>query len=131
MAINTTGAPALPCCGLRRKPASLSLQHSHEWKANSLDKLSSWKDPRGPPAPSWDRDGASLSKKDALLEVVMAQGCLLQTLKGEAQVEVESSPHLTQLSLGQCPWKTTALGTQLPPLAMGLSGPPSLYPISY
>lgn len=61
-----------------------------------------WKDPRGPPLE--DRDGASsLSKKDALFEVVVAQGCLLQALAGEAQIEVEAGPHLAQFPLGQHP----------------------------
>lgn len=45
--------------------------------------------------------GHLLGQEDALLEVGTAQGHLLQALAGEAQVEVDSGPHLTQLSLGQ------------------------------
>lgn len=74
-------------------------------------------------APSWAKWGRKmllLGKKDALLEVVVAQGRLPQTLEGEAQVEVESGPHLTQLSLGQRPWKTTPPDTQGPDPNWGL-----------
>lgn len=48
---------------------------------------------------------ALLSEEDALPEVVVARGHLLQAFKSEAQVQVESGPHLTHFSLGQCPWK--------------------------
>lgn len=41
---------------------------------------------------------AILSEKDALLEEFATQVCLLQALKRKAQVEIESGPHLTQLS---------------------------------
>lgn len=50
--------------------------------------------------------GGLLSKKDALLEVAVAQGHLLQALKGQAEVEVEPGPHLSQLSPRQRTWKT-------------------------
>lgn len=101
----------------------LSLQHKCTWQTNNLGKLPSQKDPRRPPAPS-----SSLSEKDALFEVVVALGCLLQALTGEAQIEVETGPHLTQFPLGQHPWKARALGTQLPPLGMGFSLYPTLFP---
>lgn len=55
-----------------------------------------------PPGPGW---AGLLGEKDALLEVVIAGGHLLQALEGEAQVEAEPGPHLTQLSPGQRPWE--------------------------
>lgn len=60
--------------------------------------------------------GGLLSKKDALLEVAVAQGHLLQALKGQAKVEVEPGPHLSQLSPRQRPWKTplSMLGASSP-----------------
>lgn len=82
--------------------------------------------------PLGDRDGvSSLSEKDALFEVVVAQGRLLQALTGESQIEVETGPHLTQFPLGQHPWRNNSFRNSVAPLGMGFSGAPALYPISH
>lgn len=49
--------------------------------------------------------GDLLGEEDALPEVGVAGGRLLQAVESEPQVQVESGPHFTQFSLGQRPWK--------------------------
>ena len=45
----------------------------------------------------------------------VAQGCLLQALTGETQIEVETGPHLTQFPLGQHPWKKNSFRDSVAP----------------